>query len=87
VTRAAGRAAHQRPEADVVFTSPCRFDAWPAVPRHVIVGKDDRFFPSEFQKRIARERLGAEAEEIPGGHLVALSNPRGLAQRLLAISL
>src|SRR5262245_40616159 len=42
------------------------------------------FFPVKFQRRVARERLGKEAEEIPGGHLVALSNPEGLTERLLA---
>jgi hypothetical protein len=31
-----------------------------------------------------RERLGKEVEEIPGGHLVALSNADGLTERLLA---
>jgi pimeloyl-ACP methyl ester carboxylesterase len=28
--------AHNRPEADVVFGEPCRFEAWPEVPIHVI---------------------------------------------------
>src|SRR5262245_28645661 len=28
--------ALERPEADVVFGEPCRFEAWPAVPIHVI---------------------------------------------------
>ena len=79
-------AAHQRPEVEVVFRSPCRFEAWPAIPCHVIVGKDDRFFPLEFQRRVARERLGLDVEEIAGGHLIALSNPRGLADRLLALA-
>ena len=40
--------------------------------------------PAEFQRRVARERLGIEADEIPGGHLVALSNPAGLARQLHA---
>jgi len=60
---------------------PC---AWPDIPIHVVVGKDDRFFPSDFQARVARDRLGKVADEIPGGHLVALSHPRELAERLLA---
>jgi len=75
--------AHQRPEADVVFDEPCRFDRWPDVPIHVIAGRDDRFFPLEFQRRVARERLNLPLDEVAGGHLVALSNPRGLADRLL----
>jgi pimeloyl-ACP methyl ester carboxylesterase len=75
--------AHERVEADVVFGEPCRFDAWPEVPIHVIAGRDDRFFPIDFQRRVARARLQATVEELPGGHLLALSNPRGLADLLL----
>ena len=44
-----------------------------------------RFFPVEFQRRVAWERLGKEVEELSGGHLVALSNPGGLTEPLLAI--
>jgi pimeloyl-ACP methyl ester carboxylesterase len=80
VLRAAPR---PREEADVVFGEPCRFERWPEIPIHVLAGRDDRFFPIEFQRRVARERLGKELEEIAGGHLVALSNPEGLTERLL----
>ena len=73
-----------REEADTVFGDPCRFERWPAIPIHVVAGRDDRFFPIEFQRRLARERLGKDVKEIPGGHLVALSNPNGLTERLLA---
>jgi pimeloyl-ACP methyl ester carboxylesterase len=52
------------------------------VPTRVLAGRDDRLFPAAFQRRVARERLGIEADEIPGGHLVALSNPRELVDRL-----
>jgi pimeloyl-ACP methyl ester carboxylesterase len=69
-----------------VFTEPCRFHAWPKVPTHVIAGRDDRFFPVEFQRSLASERLGLTIDELPGGHLVALSNPHGLVQRLLSSS-
>ena len=75
---------HQREQAETIFGEPCRFESWPDVPIHVLAGKDDRFFPIEFQRRVARERLGKELEEIPGGHLVALSNPQGLTERLVA---
>lgn len=75
--------AHERPEADIVFGEPCRFDAWPEVPIHVIAGRDDRFFPIEFQRRVAQERLQVEIDELAGGHLLALSNPHGLADQLL----
>ena len=74
--------AHQRAEADIVFGEPCRFVGWPNIPIHVIAGRDDRFFPIDFQRRVAKERLGVTVDELPGGHLVALSNPRGLTDQL-----
>jgi pimeloyl-ACP methyl ester carboxylesterase len=75
--------AQQRSEADIVFGEPCRFEAWPKVPIHVIAGRDDRFFPIDFQRRLARERLHVTVDELAGGHLLALSNPRGLVDQLL----
>jgi pimeloyl-ACP methyl ester carboxylesterase len=74
-----------RPEGRIAFHEPCAFDRWPDIPIHVLAGTGDRFFPFEFQRRIARERLAKNAEPIPGGHLAALSYPRELAERLLAI--
>jgi len=47
-----------------------------------VVGRDDRFFPAEFQRQVARERLGIDVDEGPGGHLVALSHPVELADLL-----
>jgi hypothetical protein len=35
------------------------------------------------QQRVARERLGIEAEVVPGGHLGALSHPAALADKIL----
>jgi pimeloyl-ACP methyl ester carboxylesterase len=57
-------------------------DAWPDVPTRVLVGRDDRLFPADFQRRIARERLAIAADEIAGGHLVALSRPAELVDSL-----
>jgi len=71
-------------QSDTVFGSRCTFKAWPAVPSRVLVGRDDRFFPAEFQRRVARERLGIAADEMLGGHLVALSQPAELSTRLVA---
>ena len=56
--------------------------AWPDLPVRVLTARDDRFFPLEFQRRVARERLGVDVEELPGGHLVALSRPAELADLL-----
>jgi alpha-beta hydrolase superfamily lysophospholipase len=83
---AAAGEQHQRVEAAVVFESVCDIAAWPGVPTRVISAADDRFFPLPFQQRIARERLGVEPRVVPGGHLVALSQPRALADALLADS-
>ncbi len=76
-------APHQRPESDAVFATPCAFAAWPPIPIRVLVGADDRFFPREFQCRVARDRLGVEADVRPGGHLMALSQPDVVAAYLL----
>ncbi len=65
----------QYPESDAVFGSVCDFRAWPAVPIRVAVGADDRFFPAAFQQQVARDRLGIEADVLPGGHLIALAQP------------
>ena len=59
-------------------------DRWPDVPTCAVAGRDDRLFPLELQRRVARERLGLPLDEIPGGHLVALSHPVELADRLVA---
>ena len=56
--------------------------AWPEVPTRVLSSRDDRLFPVDFQARVARERLGRTREVLPGGHLVALSQPAELAARL-----
>ena len=63
---------------------PFPLPAWPEVPTRIIAGGDDRLFPLEFQRRVARDRLGIEVDELPGGHMLALSRPRELAERLLA---
>ncbi len=75
----------QRPEADAVFASVCDFTAWPDIPVQVLSGAADRFFPVEFQQRIARERLCIEPDVLPGGHLIALSQPDALSKYLAAI--
>jgi pimeloyl-ACP methyl ester carboxylesterase len=65
------------------FEDPWPLSGWPSVPTRVLAGRDDRFFPAEFQRTIAAERLGLDVDEIPGGHLVALSRPAELAERLV----
>jgi pimeloyl-ACP methyl ester carboxylesterase len=73
-------------QSDRPFEDPWPLTAWPEVPTSAIAGRDDRLFPAEFQRRVARERLGIETTVIPGGHLVALSNPDGLVTALLELA-
>ncbi|MFI5959195.1 alpha/beta fold hydrolase [Cryptosporangium sp. NPDC051539] len=65
------------------FGDPWPLAGWPGVPTTVLVGRDDRLFPADFQVRLAQERLGLAAEVLPGGHLIALSRPDELTARLL----
>jgi pimeloyl-ACP methyl ester carboxylesterase len=64
-----------------------RAGAWPLsaipdVPTRALLCRDDRLFPAPFMRRLARVRLDIEADEIDGGHCVALSRPKELADRL-----
>ncbi len=75
--------AHNFPEADIAFGQRCDIDRWPDVATQVLAGRDDRFFPLEFQRRVARDRLGVDVVVVPGGHLCALSHPAELAEELM----
>jgi pimeloyl-ACP methyl ester carboxylesterase len=79
--------AYRRGEPDqsmTPMTQPWPLEAWPRVPTRVLVGRDDRLFPAAFQRQIAQQRLGIEADVMSGGHLIALSRPRAVADQLLA---
>ena len=54
------------------------------MPTKVLIPREDRFFLADFQRRVAADRLGAAPDEIDGGHSVALSHPKQLADRLTA---
>jgi pimeloyl-ACP methyl ester carboxylesterase len=73
----------EQAQAGRPFEEPWPLAQWPAVPTRLLQGRDDRFFPLEFQRRVVRERLGIPVDEMPGGHLVALSQPTDLARRLV----
>jgi hypothetical protein len=49
------------------------------VPTRVVLCRDDRLFPPDFQRRVAKERLGVTPDEMDGGHVPALSSPKELA--------
>jgi pimeloyl-ACP methyl ester carboxylesterase len=71
-------------QSDTPFGQVWPLDRWPDIPTRVIVGSEDRLFPLDFQRQVVRDRLGLEVEVMPGGHLMALSQPEELASRLLA---
>ena len=71
-------------QSSTPLDEPWPLRAWPDVPTRLLAGRYDRMFPLEFQRRVARQRLGMEVDEIEGGHMVAVSNPAELANRLEA---
>ena len=79
---AAANAAYQGVPGSGMFTEPWPLERWPDVPVRVLAPRDDRLFPLEFQRRVARGRLDLEVDEFDGGHLPMLSRPRELARQL-----
>jgi len=72
-------------ESGIAFVAPWPLEAWPDVPTRFLAATGDRMFPLEFQRRVVAERLpGVAVDEIEGGHLVALSRPVEVAERLIA---
>jgi pimeloyl-ACP methyl ester carboxylesterase len=69
-------------EGPAVFSQPWPLAGWPDVPTAVLSGREDRLFPLDLQRRVSRDRLGLDVQELPGGHLLALSQPASLAERL-----
>jgi thioesterase domain-containing protein len=69
-------------QADKPCGEPWPLDNWPDVATSAITSRHDRLFPELCQRAYLKERLGIEPTVIDGGHLVALSNPVGLAEVL-----
>ncbi len=76
--------SEERPDSGGMFDQPWEPMAWPDIPTRVVVGRDDRFFPADFQRRVAAERLRLQAVGIPGGHLAALSHPVEVCDAIVA---
>ena len=72
----------ERAQADKPFSEPWPLEQWPDVPTRYLLCCDDRLFSPEWARRHARERLGIEADEMDGGHYIALARPVELAERL-----
>jgi len=64
---------------------PCPLRAWPVVSSTYIVSADDRTITPAWQRKAAREFLGVEPVELPGGHCPHVSRPEALADALEGI--
>jgi pimeloyl-ACP methyl ester carboxylesterase len=67
-----------------MWTEVADFDAWPDVETVSIICAEDRVVNPTWSKRVARERLGIEAVELPGGHSPFLARPEALVDVLVA---
>jgi pimeloyl-ACP methyl ester carboxylesterase len=74
---------HSRGQSATPVNEPWPLPAWPHVPTKFLLCRGDRLFPTEFMRRVVRQRLGIVPDEIDGGHMVMLSRPGELADRLV----
>jgi pimeloyl-ACP methyl ester carboxylesterase len=74
----------ERGQSGTPMETPWPLDAWPAVPTKFVLCAEDRFFPPDFYRKLAAERLGIVPDEIAAGHCVALSRPVELAEILVS---
>lgn len=68
--------------SEAAMDSPWPLEAWPDRPTRFVLCSEDRFFPPDFFRRLAPERLGIVPDEIAGGHCPALGHPKELADLL-----
>ncbi len=78
-----GLTTRMRMYAERAMTEIFPLKALPEVPSSYIVCSDDRTISPDWSRRTARERLGVEAIELPGGHCPYLSRPLQLADVLI----
>lgn len=76
--------AHGREQVSKEWDEPWPLPAHPDVPTRVVLCRDDRFFTPDFQRRVARERLGIEPDEVDGPHCAPLSHPGQIADLLVS---
>ena len=79
--------ARLRPQARKPRIEPCPLAEWPAVESVSIFTSDDGIVNPEWSRTAARDRLGANTVELPGGHSPFLGRPAELAEVLLSVSL
>jgi pimeloyl-ACP methyl ester carboxylesterase len=71
-----------RPEPGALGSEVTPLRAWPEVPSEYILCADDRTATPAWARRAARDRLGVEPIEIPGGHCPFLANSEQLVDAL-----
>jgi pimeloyl-ACP methyl ester carboxylesterase len=71
-----------RRQAESIGNVQWPLDAWPEVPVRFLLCRDDRMFPAAWLRRVVRDRLHIEPDEIDGGHCPALARPDELVARL-----
>jgi pimeloyl-ACP methyl ester carboxylesterase len=71
-----------RPQGGRPFQEPSPLREWPAVSSSYVLMREDRSVDQDFSRWLARERLGVEPLELPGGHSPFLSRPSELADLL-----
>ena len=49
--------AEEPAQSGTPLDEPWPLESWPDVPTRFVQGRDDRFFPLEFQRRVVRERV------------------------------
>jgi len=64
----------------------CPLESWPSVSSTYIVCGEDRTIQPQWSRRVARDRLGVDAIELPGGHCPHVSRPAALADVLIQLS-
>lgn len=63
-----------------------RLEVWPDVPTDFIVCRDDRVMSPDWMRFAARNWLGIEPIDFPGGHSPFLSRPHELAETLITLA-
>jgi Alpha/beta hydrolase family len=75
-----------RPQAFGRYTERCALGELPSIASTSVICTDDRIVSNDWSRRTARDRLGADVIEFPGGHSPYLSRPSDLADVLHALA-
>src|SRR5947207_2316182 len=69
-----------------VAAGPCPLAAMPLVPSDYIVLREDATLSPAWCRQAARDRLGVEPRELPGGHSPFITQPVELADLLVGLT-